>query len=188
METNQEEIRRQVDLIVSALIASEPRTPLAAEAFDGLRRNVAFAAQERRRQLSQLVAFADAIERGATIDTLRERCEQWCAEAGLRRYLDPAAQPDWFEVVEGEGAVLEPVEPAWVDTANQVLVRPGTARRVHVARPQPDGEPQEPHPEEAQPEEPQAQEAQPEAAQAEAAQAEEPQAEAARQPRPEEAQ
>lgn len=148
LETNQQEMRRQLDTIVTALIVSEPRTGLAAEAFDGLRRNVAFAAQERRRQLSQLVAFADAIERGATIDTLRERCEQWCAEAGLRRYADPAAQPTWFEVVEGEGPGLELVEPAWIDETNQVLLRQGTARRVpaleprQVAGPETEAEPE----------------------------------------------
>lgn len=137
LEANQQEMRRQLDVIVSGLIASDPRTELAAEAFDGLRRNVAFAAQERRRQLSQLVAFADAIERGATVDTLRERCEGWCVEAGVERYADPAAQPDWFEVIEGQGdgdgSVLEPVEPAWIDATNQVLLRPGTARRVPAA-------------------------------------------------------
>jgi hypothetical protein len=137
LEALQAEIHRQLETIVTALIVSEPRTGLAAEAFDGLRRNIAFAAQERRRQLSQLVTFTDAIERGATIDTLRARCEQWCAEAGLQRHADPAAEPDWFQVVEGEGPVIEPIEPAWIDSANRVLVKPGTARRAPAPEPAP---------------------------------------------------
>lgn len=130
LETQQAEIGRQLDTIVTALIVSEPRTGAAAEAFDGLRRSITFAAQERRRQLSQLVVLADAIDRGATIETLRARCEQWCAEAGVQRHRDPAAQPDWFEVVEGDGSRVELVEPAWVDAANGVLLRAGAVRRV----------------------------------------------------------
>lgn len=129
LETAQGEIRRQLDTIVTALIVSEPRTGVAAEAFDGLRRTVAFAAQERRRLLTQLVTFSDAIERGATIDTLRELCQQWCAEAGVARHHDPQSQPDWFTVIEGEGPRLEVLEPAWIDAENNILLRPGTARR-----------------------------------------------------------
>ena len=150
LETTQEEIRRQLDTIVTALIVSEPRTAVAAEAFDGLRRTIAFAAQERRRLLIQLVAFADAIERGATLDTLRELCQQWCAEAGVARYDDPQTQPDWFTVVEGDGPRVEVVEPAWIDAEHKVLLRPGTARR----RPAPDAAASKPGPEPAGPPEP----------------------------------
>lgn len=135
LETAQGEIRRQLDTIVTALIVSEPRTGVAAEAFDGLRRTVAFAAQERRRLLTQLVTFSDAIERGATIDTLRELCQQWCAEAGVARHHDPQSQPDWFTVIEGEGPRLEVLEPAWIDAENNILLRPGGARSRQRRRP-----------------------------------------------------
>jgi hypothetical protein len=116
---------RDIDI---ALIVREPGTARAAEAYEGLRKSVATAARERRQHLAQLVEFVDAIERGATVETLRQRCEQWCIEAGLERRSD--VTPEWFAVVEGEGPVLEVVAPAWVDSASGQLVKQGTARRL----------------------------------------------------------
>jgi hypothetical protein len=116
---------RDIDI---ALIVREPGTARAAEAYEGLRKGVATAARERRQHLAQLVEFVDAVERGATVETLRRRCEQWCLEAGLERRADVV--PEWFSVVEGEGPVLEVVEPAWVDGTSGQLVKQGTARRV----------------------------------------------------------
>lgn len=116
---------RDIDI---ALIVREPGTARAAEAYEGLRKSVATAARERRQHLAQLVEFVDAIERGATVETLRQRCEQWCIEAGLERRSD--VMPEWFAVVEGEGPVLEVVAPAWVDSASGQLVKQGTARRL----------------------------------------------------------
>lgn len=116
---------RDIDI---ALIVREPGTARAAEAYEGLRKGVATAARERRQHLAQLVEFVDAIERGATVETLRHRCEQWCLEAGLERRSDVV--PEWFSVVEGEGPVIEVIDPAWVDGTSGQLVKQGTARRV----------------------------------------------------------
>lgn len=124
----QEKMHERIRDIDVALIVREPGTARAAEAYEGLRRSVATAARERRQHLAQLVEIADAIERGASIDTLRQRCEQWCLEAGLERRSDVV--PEWFSVVEGEGPVLEVIAPAWVDSASGQLVKQGTARRV----------------------------------------------------------
>jgi hypothetical protein len=123
----QERMHERIRDIDVALIVREPGTARAAEAYEGLRKSVATAARERRQHLAQLVEIADAIERGASLDTLRQRCEQWCMEAGLERRSDVV--PEWFSVVEGEGPVLEVIAPAWVDSASGQLVKQGTARR-----------------------------------------------------------
>jgi hypothetical protein len=124
----QDQMHEQLRDINIALIVREPGTARAAEAYEGLRKSVATAARERRQHLAQLVEFADAIDRGASVETLRQRCEQWCLEAGLERRSDVV--PEWFSVVEGEGPVLEVMEPAWVDGSSGQLVKQGTARRL----------------------------------------------------------
>lgn len=124
----QDQMHERLSEINIALIVREPGTARAAEAYEGLRKSVATAARERRQHLAQLVEFVDAIDRGATMETLRQRCEQWCVEAGLERRSDKV--PEWFSVVEGEGPVLEVVEPAWIDATSGQLVKQGTARRL----------------------------------------------------------
>jgi hypothetical protein len=152
----QEKMHERIRDIDVALIVREPGTARAAEAYEGLRRSVATAARERRQHLAQLAEMTDAIERGATVETLRQRCEQWCAEAGLERRSE--AVPEWYAVVEGEGPVLEVIVPAWVDSASGQLVKQGTARRVSEPEPDMDmpdeeSEHEEPEPGEAKSEE-----------------------------------
>lgn len=132
MESLQQSIHDQLATIVTALIVSEPRTGHAAEAFDGLRKSVNVAARHRWQHLTQLLSFIDSMERGATIETLKARCEEWRLQAGLQRSTDIAAKPDWFDVVEGEGPDLEVIDPAWVDVNAGQLINRGAARRVGV--------------------------------------------------------
>jgi hypothetical protein len=143
----QEKMHERIRDIDVALIVREPGTARAAEAYEGLRRSVATAARERRQHLAQLAEMTDAIERGATVETLRQRCEQWCVEAGLERRSD--AVPEWYSVVEGEGPVLEVIVPAWVDSASGQLVKQGVARRVagreqQQQQPPPEGRDEQP--------------------------------------------
>jgi hypothetical protein len=141
-EARQEATLEQVGHITAALIVREPGTALSANAYDGLRKQVSIAARDRRQHLARLVELWEAIDAGATTETLRRKCEQWCAEVGLEPVTDPARGPaDWFRIVEGDGPEIEVLTPAWADTEVGHLVQRGTARRFR-AEPEPAPEPE----------------------------------------------
>jgi hypothetical protein len=130
-EARQEAILEQVGHITAALIVREPGTALSANAYDGLRKQVSIAARDRRQHLARLVELMEAIDHGATPETLRRKCEQWCHETGLETVTDVArAEADWFRIVDGDGPGVEVLTPAWVDAEVGHLIQRGTARRV----------------------------------------------------------
>jgi hypothetical protein len=138
-EARQEAVLEQIGHITAALIVREPGTALSANAYDGLRKQVSIAARDRRQHLARLIELVEAIDNGATTETLRRKCEQWCQEVGLEAVtgLD-RAEPDWFRIVEGDGPEVEVLTPAWADTEVGHLVQRGTARR---SWPEPEPEP-----------------------------------------------
>lgn len=118
--------------IEAALVVRDPGTARSVEAYEGLRKAVVGAMKERRQHLAQLISFTEAIERGASMETLEARAEEWCMEAGLRRW-DKPEPVEFFQVIEGDGPQLEVITPAWVDDAGDgsvVLIKRGTARRT----------------------------------------------------------
>lgn len=126
--------------IEAALVVRDPGTARSVEAYEGLRKAVVGAMKERRQHLAQLISFSEAIERGASMETLAARVKEWCMEAGLRRWDKP--EPiEFFQIIEGDGPRLEVITPAWVDDAGDgsvVLIKQGTARRTSEPRLQPD--------------------------------------------------
>ena len=135
-EARQEATLDQIGHITAALIVREPGTALSANAYDGLRKQVSIAARDRRQHLARLVELSEAIDNGATTETLRRKCEQWCLEVGLEAVTDlESGQSDWFRIVEGDGPEIEVLTPAWADTEVGHLVQRGTARRSWPAAP-----------------------------------------------------
>jgi hypothetical protein len=130
-EARQEAMLAQIGHITTALIVREPGTALSANAYDGLRKQVSIAARDRRQHLARLVELMEAIDNGATPETLRRKCEQWCHESGLESVTDVSgSEAHWFRIVEGDGPAVEVLTPAWVDTEVGHLIQRGTARRV----------------------------------------------------------
>ena len=129
---SQGELKSLLDRIEVALLVRDPGSAKSAEAYDGLRKTVAASARDRRQHLVQLAELADAIEREATIETLRQRTAEWCAQAGLVR-VDEFSDPEWFEITGGEGDVLVVDAPAWVDQAASSVVKRGLASRANTA-------------------------------------------------------
>jgi hypothetical protein len=123
------EMRNLLVRLDAAIVTRDPGNARSVDAYEGLRKQVASTARHRTQHVVQLAALADAIDRGATIETVKLRTEEWCDQAGLTR-LEVAEPAEAFEVIEGEGPVLEVITPAWVDIEGQRVVRPGTARRV----------------------------------------------------------
>lgn len=127
-----EALRAIVSSINTALIVREPGTALSAEAFDGLRRQIAQVASDRRAHLVELSRLLDALDKGVSSDQLERLVAGWAEQAGLRRVWDTDII-DRFEIIgERHGSTpLEVVQPAWVAGDDPVvLVRPGLARRA----------------------------------------------------------
>lgn len=125
-----ESLLRRLD---AALVVRDPGNARSVDAYDGLRRQVASAMRERRAHLSQLVQFADALDRGANLNTLASLVEEWLLQAGLTRWMD-SHPVDFFRIddesVTETDAHIEVTVPAWVDASDPespVLVRQGTA-------------------------------------------------------------
>lgn len=124
-------VHEMVSSINTALIVREPGTAVAADAFDGLRRQVAQATAERRAHLIELSRLLEALDKGVSGDQLERLVSGWADQAGLRQSWD-SDQVEWFEII-GERKSADPLEvaqPAWVAGDPPVLVRPGVARRI----------------------------------------------------------
>ncbi|MCA1712159.1 MAG: hypothetical protein LC789_11195 [Actinobacteria bacterium] len=144
-------LAEQVDTLASgleridaALVVRDPGNARSADAYDGLRRQVAAAAGERRRLLVQLARLGAAVDHGASVDDVRSLAEEWAAEAGLVRWTDTTRADAFTLLGEGDGPV-ELLQPAWIDTATDSVVREGRAQRL----PSPAQVPAEPRPERA---------------------------------------
>lgn len=134
---NREQLNRIEALLTrvdAALVVRDPGTSRSVEAYEGLRKQVAVASRARRQHVAQLVEIADALDRGATAETIRDRVEEWMMQAGVERRCDPSVL-EYFEVVEGNGDGIEVLTPAWVDTESGSLVRAGRARRIETISP-----------------------------------------------------
>ena len=116
-----------LDRIWVALIVRDPGTSLSADAYDGLRKQVAAAAQQRFAHLVQLAQFREALERSADVASLRNLVAEWMEQAGLDLVDDPG-RPELYEVVAGSGAAREVIAPAFVDRATNRVIKQGTAK------------------------------------------------------------
>lgn len=129
------ELEHAADLLKTVLVVREPETVHAANAYEGLRRQVVAAAGERRSHLAQLAAMAVAVSRATAVADLRPQVREWLDQAGVveLRELPPGTRAqDAFEEVGGgslEGvAVLEVLEPAYLDGTTGTVLRLGRAR------------------------------------------------------------
>jgi hypothetical protein len=122
------ELRAKIDKLETVLVVMDPKVSTSADAYDGLRKQIAMAASSRQAHLVQLAQFSRALKRGATTDKLTELVEEWMQQAGLVAVMDP--NPDLYEILDGEPEAgrLEISAPAYVDPQTGVLVAQGQAR------------------------------------------------------------
>lgn len=125
------ELSRQLDSIYTALVIRDPGTPISAETYEGLRRQIIAGAQERLAHLVQLTEFDVAIRSGADVATLGRLVESWMAQAGVDVVLE-AGDDLRFEGVSGDGP-WEVALPAYVDTATSRTIRQGRLQKSAVA-------------------------------------------------------
>jgi hypothetical protein len=128
-------LEHEAELLRTVFIVKEPNTGLAAEAYDGLRKQVAASAAERRSHLAQLASMAVAVRRASSVEDVRPQVQEWMAQAGV---VELTTTPhgnhpqDLFEDLEGsgfsDGQSIEVIEPAYVDRQTGVVLRLGRAR------------------------------------------------------------
>ena len=133
-----EQINRSLDLLdrraeqmETILMVREPASVAAADAYEGLRKQVVSAVSERLSHLSQLVQLDHALRNGADGAVLRQMTDGWFEQAGLERVTDPdhPQAEVIYELLEDEGGPLQVVEPGYLDRLNGRIIRPGRALR-----------------------------------------------------------
>lgn len=134
-----DQLERRAEKMETILMVREPSSAAAADAYEGLRKQVVTAVTERLSHLAQLVQLDAALAHGADAEYLTKVVSGWLEQASLARVADPA-HPDQdllFELVEDLGGPVEVLEPAYVDAVTRRVIRQGRARRA--ARPAPPG-------------------------------------------------
>lgn len=116
------------------LIVQDPKGPLSADAYDGLRKSVVHATQARRHHVSHLVSLRDSLDRKASQELISDRVNEFLNELGVLWVEDPThADLFTFESNPKDGELGEWVctKPAVVSRAENgdlMLHRQGAAR------------------------------------------------------------
>jgi hypothetical protein len=138
------ELKARLEKLETVLVVMDPKVSTSADAYDGLRKQIAFAASSRQAHLVQLAQFSRALRRGASVDSLSSLVEEWLQQAGLTAVTD--ANPDLYDILEGDSTsgTLEVLAPAYVDPHTGHVVSMGQARWSSVPpNPQPEPTPVE---------------------------------------------
>lgn len=127
-----QQIERRLDKMETVLIIREPSSSVAADAYDGLRKQIVTALSERQAHVTQLVQLASAIEAGADLPTMRSMTQGWLDSANVITTADcQTADADvLFQLVEDLGGQVEVLTPAYVDGGTGRVIRQGRTRRL----------------------------------------------------------
>jgi len=129
--TRKNNLEHKLDLIYTALVVRDPGASIAAEAFEGLRKQVIAGATARHAHIAQLAEFDVAIQRGASLDDLAKLTSQWLDQAGVARFYDHA-QREAFESTIAPGTPVDVEVPAYINTVTGQLVRQGRLRERKI--------------------------------------------------------
>src|SRR5579859_5223457 len=94
-------IDRRVEKVEMVTLIREPNSGLAADAYNGLRKQVIAAVGERNAHLHQLAQFDAALRKGATEADLHALVRGWLAQSGIQVLADPELK-EAFEFVGAE--------------------------------------------------------------------------------------
>ena len=129
-------LEHEAELMRTVLIVKEPQSVMAAQSYDGLRKQIVAGAAERR---SHLTSWSPCTWRPAGRTTSTTSDLSWrsgCSRLGSPRFAAVATgeKPrDVFEDLTGQGLDgpegFEVVEPAYVDEHTGALIRLGRAQR-----------------------------------------------------------
>ena len=130
-----DQLERRAEKMETILMVREPASTAAADAYEGLRKQVVTAVTERLTHLAQLAQLDAALSHGADRDQIARTVTGWLEQASLARVTEFGGgdQDLRFELVEDLGGQAEVLEPAYVDLVNRRVIRQGQARRIAPA-------------------------------------------------------
>ena len=129
------ELRHKTELMEMVFVVKEPDTVRAAEAYDGLRKQVIASSNERRAHVAQVVEMAVAVQRAETVADVASRVAEWATQAGIVQVSTVLPNSrlrfeDLFEVLDDSPGQLVAIEPAYVDSNTGAVLRRGRAQHV----------------------------------------------------------
>ena len=136
------QIQALLERVDTALIVRDPGSSRSAEAFDGLRRQIAYAAKARRSHVSHLLALDDSIRTGGNVDLIAARLKEYLGELGIERIYDTSLS-EAFDIAGDRSGEIEVIEPAVIEREEDgrvTVLRVGKALRT--AQPEPKPEPE----------------------------------------------
>lgn len=130
-----DQLDRRTEKMETILMVREPASGAAAEAYDGLRKQIVAAVGERTAHLKQLAQLDAALTAGASADVVAKLVRDFADQAALERVKD-AEHPErdlLFETVEDLGGRYEVLEAAYVDAKTGRVIRRGSVRATAEA-------------------------------------------------------
>jgi hypothetical protein len=126
-----DQLERRAEKMETILMVREPASTAAADAYEGLRKQVVTAVTERLTHLAQLVQLDAALSHGADREQIARTVSGWLEQASIARVAEYGGgdQDLLFELVEDLGGQAEVLVPAYVDIVSGRVIRQGQARR-----------------------------------------------------------
>jgi hypothetical protein len=126
-------ILEKLTRLETLLIVQDPKGPLSADAYDGLRKSVVHATQARRHHISHLISLRDSLERNASQELLSDRVSEFLNELGVS-WIDDPKHAELFvregnpkDGEPGEWVCTRPAVVSQAETGELMLHRQGTA-------------------------------------------------------------
>ena len=126
-------VDRRVEKIEMVTLIREPNSGMAADAYNGLRKQVIAAMTERNAHLHQLTQFDSAVRTGANQDDLTALVRGWLAQSGIQVVSDAGVREAFEFVGPEDGTSIRVVRPAYVDGATGRVIQSGVAERTTIA-------------------------------------------------------
>ena len=134
-----QEIHDLVLRLDAAVVVRDPGNARSAEVFEGLRRTIIQTGKSHRSHIAHLLALQESLERGASIELVKNRVGDFLRELGIEKLTNLEFR-DAFEITGGTGEGLELIEPAIVERLSDgslSVIALGKARRTEIAKEQP---------------------------------------------------
>jgi|GEM_PF-6714604 len=119
------DLRLSVERIDASLVVRDPGNVRSADAYDGLRKQIAVSAGDRRRLLVLLTELGEAIRRKEDHQSLQSRFEEWSSQSGISVLSE--FDSEHFDYLETDTTEVEISQPAYVEFESGRTIRRGVA-------------------------------------------------------------
>ena len=119
------DLRLSVERIDASLVVRDPGNVRSADAYDGLRKQIAVSAGDRRRLLVLLTELGEAIRRKEDHQSLQARFEEWSSQSGISVLSE--FDSEHFDYLETDTTGVEISQPAYVEIESGRTIRRGVA-------------------------------------------------------------